>query len=286
MEQDYSNQNFQNRSFENKNLANANFSGSDLRGADFSGADLTGADLTNAKTGITPLRTGVIFFVSLLVSLLSGYVAMLAGATVQVMLKSGDEKIRAAGILSMILILGFVLYYYWKGGRSVIRHLFLPIVIISVVLGLAAHFSGLGTGKGMAFLILSLILTLVMLIVGTIARATAGVLSSTIIFILVAVSGSLFSKSVGGGLGATILAISCGIISKRALGGAKGFEPLLRITSLITSKWGTSFRNATLSNVDFSGTKIRNADFTNADLSGVNWETSKKINCTPMQGKS
>ena len=69
------------------------------------------------------------------------------------------------------------------------------------------------------------------------------------------------------------------VISKRALGGAKGFEPLRKVASFITKRFGTSFRNARLEQTDFTGSKIRNADFTNAEVSSVSWKETKKINC-------
>jgi uncharacterized protein YjbI with pentapeptide repeats len=75
------------------------------------------------------------------------------------------------------------------------------------------------------------------------------------------------------------LAISCVLISKKALAGAPGFESLRKIACTITAKFGTSFRNTRLSNANFSQSKIRNADFTNADVSSVQWGDSKKVNC-------
>jgi len=282
---DYSKKNLQKSSFKNENLVRTSFAGSDLRGADFSGADLSGANLSKVKTGITPLNTSLIFIVALVVSLLSGYVAMLAGTTIQNMLNSVDSKVRTAGIVSIILVVVFIAYYYWKGGRTVIRNFLIPAILISVVLGVVSYLADLGTGRGMLFLVLALLLVIVMVTIGTVARALAGVLSSTFLFILVAVGGSMFGTTVGGGIGTVIMAISCALISKRALGGADGFESLRKIASFITGKWGTSFRNANLANADFSSSKIHNADFTNADLSSVNWGSSKKQNCTPVVGQ-
>jgi len=279
---DYSKKNLQRLSFRNEKLVNTSFQGCDLRGADFSGSDLTGANLSNVKTGITPLNTALIFLVAMAVSLFSGYVAMVAGTTIQGMLRSADDKVRAAAITTLVMIVLMISYYYWKGGRTVIRHLLIPVFVTAIVIGIIAYFSGLGTGRGMFFLILSMILVVVMITIGTIARSLAGVLSSTILFMLVAIGGSMFGTSVGGGIGTVVMAISCALISKRALSGAKGFEVLNRMAAFTTNKFGTSFRNARLTNVDFSHSKILNADFTNADVTSVNWDESKKENCTPV----
>jgi hypothetical protein len=282
---DFSKKNLQKASFKNERLVNVSFKGCDLRGADFTGSDLTGANLTHIRTGITPLNTYLIFLLALVVSMISGYVAMLAGTTIQGMLHSSDDRVKAAGIASIVMIVLFILYYYWKGGRSVIRHLIIPAIVISIVIGCLAYFSGLGTGRGIIFLLLSMTLVVIMIMIGTIARTLAGALSSVILFIIVAAGGSMFGTSVGGGIGTVIVAVSCAMISKRALSGAIGFESLRKLASGITSKWGTSFRNAKLTNANFSQSIIFNTDFTNADLSFVKWGDSKKENCTPIQVK-
>jgi hypothetical protein len=278
MAKNQSRKDLQKTSYQNQVLANANFSNSDLRGADFSGADLTGADFTNVRTGITVAGAILIFFIALGVSLLSGYVAMLAGRTVQTMLASKDQYQRIAGIITIVIVLLFIIYYYLRGGTNAIRHLTLPVVIAAATLGIIAYVSGLGTGMGMLYLVCAVLLVAVMFIVGTIARTAAGALSN-ILFIVVALSGGMFGKSVGGGIGTVVMAISCAMISKKALSGAKGFDTLARVATLITRKFGTSFRNAKLTGANFSQSKIRNADFTHADISSVNWGDSKKINC-------
>ena len=277
MAKEYSNKNLQKASFKNEDLSNANFADSDLRGADFTNANLTGANFTHSRTGITPLNTIIILLAALMVSLLSGYVAALTGQTVQNMLASEDSNIRSAGIVTIVIILLFILYYYWKGGGNAISYLILPAVILAAVVGVIAYVSGLGTGMGMFYLIVSLLLTVAMFIVGTIARAAAGTLSN-ILFMIVALSGGMFGKSVGGGIGTVAMAIACALISKRALSGAKGFDTLRKIASFLVIRFGTSFRNAKLSNANFTGAKVHNSDFSNADLSGTNWEGSKKIN--------
>jgi hypothetical protein len=278
MGKDYSNKNLQKASFKNEDLSNVSFAESDLRGTDFSGANLTGADLTHVKTGITPLNTILIFIPSLIVSLISTYFAVLAGHTVHVMLASKDPDVRLVGVATIVIVIVFILYYYWNGGRKAIKFLIVPVVIVAAVIGIINYVSGLGTGMAMLYQIIALLLVVVMFIVGTIARTAAGSLS-IILFLLVAVAGSLFSESIGGGTGATIMAFACAQISKRALGGAKGIVTLRKIAFFITRKFGTSFRGASLAHANFSRSKIRNADFSNADVPDVNWSQSRKINC-------
>jgi uncharacterized protein YjbI with pentapeptide repeats len=280
---DYSKQHLQKASFTNQDLSHVSFADSDLRGADFTGADLSNADFSQAKTGIPVLEKAMIFIGALAVSLLSGYVAMLAGSTVQSMLKSDDSRVRISGIIASVTILLFIALAVWKGGRNAIRHLGIPIVVVSISISLVAVISGLGTGRGMFYLALSFFLVILMFIVGTIARSAAGSLSN-ILFIIVALSGGMFGRSLGGGIGTVVMAVACMQISKRAMSGTKGFEWLRKVGTGITSRFGTSFRNARMANTKFGGTKIRNADFTGADTSHVLWEDSKKVNCIGSPG--
>ena len=278
MAKDYSNKSLQNVSFKDQDLSNASFANSDLRGADFSGADLTSADLTHVRTGITPLNTMLIFIGALIVSLISGYFAMLAGHTIQGMLVSKDPNIRIAGIATIAIIILFILYAWWKGTGRAIKNLVIPVAILAAVVGLIYIVFSLGTGFGILYQLIALFFVVIMFVVGTIARATANTLS-VILFLIVAISGGIFGKSIGGGLSSTIMALACAQISKRALSDAKGFDTLRKVAFYVTKKLGTSFRNTKLAGADFSQAKIHNADFTNAKISLVNWGGSKKINC-------
>ena len=131
----------------------------------------------------------------------------------------------------------------------------------------------------MLYELLALALVVVMLFVGTVARATAGMMSN-VLFVVVALTGGMFSKTLGGGIGTIIMAASCALISKRALSGAKGFETSRKVASFFTAKFGTSFRDCRLSNADFSQSKtIRNADFSNADFFLIRWGNCRKVNC-------
>ena len=283
MDKEQSNKNLRNVSFKNEDLSFANFSGSDLRGADFSGADLTGADFTHVKTGFTPLNTALIFIAALIVSLISGYFAMLAGTTVDDMLASKDPNVRKMGIATIVITFLFILYAWRRGIGKAIENLIIPIALLAAVVGIIFIVSRLGTGIGVLDQLIALLCVLIMFIVGTIARATANTLS-IILFLIVALAGGMFGKSIGGGIGAVILALASAQVSKRALSDAKGFELLRKIAFYVTKKIGTSFRGTQLAKADFSQSKIHNADFTNADISLVNWGDSKKYNCIDDNG--
>lgn len=278
MLKDFSNKNLQGASFKKEDLSYARFHGADLRGADFTGSDLSGADLTEVKTGIKPVTTIWIFLVALVISALSGYVAMLAGQTLQAMFRSEDTNVKFAGIACSVIIVLFIIFSTWKGVDHAIRHLVLPVMVSAALIGVISYISGVGTGMGVVYLVLAILLVVVMFLVGTVARAAAGAMSG-LLFFVVAISGATFGKSVGGGLGTVIMAVACMIISKRALQGAHGFRRLRRVATFITRRFGTSFRDSKLRDANFSRSHIRNSDFSHADTSYVHWGNVKKVNC-------
>lgn len=275
---DYSNRNLQNTSFVNEDLRYSNFTNSDLRGVDFTGANLNGVDFTGVKTGISPVNVLWMFVVAMLVSLLSGYLAMLGGVVVQALVLSKQEHERMAGTLSILIMILFVIYSWRKGGHLAFRTFFIPLIVFAIMIGLIIYLSGIGTGRGMLYLGLSLLLVGIMFITGTVARTIAGSLSN-IYFFIVAFSGELFGKSVGGEIGTIVLAILCALISKRAVSGAEGFHFLKYIALYVTRKYGTSFRNAKMTNARFADSKLRNVDFSFTDVSLINWGNARRINC-------
>lgn len=270
--------NFHGISFKGDNHADVDFSGADLRGCDFTGAILTNANLSGCKTGLKTSSAVIVFCASLIISLLSGYFAMLTGETVQTMYNSADNNQHIAAYVLVGLMIVFILLFIWKGGINTIITI-ASTIVVALLIGLIAFMSGLGTGIGSLYGSLALILFVVMMFVGTIARAAAGTLSSSIIFLIVAIGGGLFGKSLGGGIGTVVLAVACAIISKRVLSG-KGSFPLIKNIALKTGTYfGTSFKDADLTGVNFSDATIKNTNFKGAKLTGVIWDKAiRKFN--------
>lgn len=271
-------QNFQNASFKNADLRSAIFTHCDLRGTDFSGANLTEAQFKNVKTGIPPFVALWIFTVALMLSLLSGYIAALAGNTIQTMLVASEDHIRAAGIISGVMTLLFIALSFYKGVGKTFAMLIVPTVLFSAVLGVISYSVGVGNGLAMLYLVTALLLVTLMFVVGTVARAVAGS-TSNILFLIVAISGGIFGRTLGGGIGTIVMAIACMQISKKALKGAKGFESLRSVGFYFARKFGTSFRGARMIAVIFSDSHLKSTDFSKADITLIRLCNSKKTNC-------
>ena len=259
-----------------KDLKDSDFRGADLRGYDFKGAKLSNANFSGCRTGVKTSSSVIIFIAALIISLMSGYIAMLSGTTLREMLASSNKTVVATGYINLGLMIVFMILTVWKGGKVTIISIAI-IVPFMLLLGVIARLTDLGTGEGSIQGSFTMLLFLLMIIIGTIARASAGTMSSNIIFIAVAVSGPLFGKFVlDAGYGTTVLAIACAVISKRSFSNSETY-PLLKFIALKTGSYlGTSFEKADLTGANFSGATIKNTNFKGAKLSGVNWENAKK----------
>ncbi len=263
------------KSYKGKNLANANFSEADLRGVDFSDTILTNADFSKCRTGLKTPAALMVFIISLIISMLSGYLAMLAGATFQYAINSSDPNIVWSGYITAGLVVLFILYTILKGGKNFLLFIGITITLV-LIIGLISRLSGAGTGMGSIYGSLTLVIFAIMSMVGIIARASAGTLSSNIIFLVVAIGGATFGRTIGGGLETVVLAVACAVLSKQVLSKPKSFPVLIKTALIIGTYFGTSFKNADLKSADFSEAIIGNTNFTGADLTGVNWDNSKK----------
>src|SRR4051812_41961895 len=129
MVMDFTNQNLRGKRFQRQQLENADFSGTDLRGATFSFANLKGPRFVKVKTGITTASKILLFLFSLVLSLISGYMAMLSGSTAQILLRSPDPQLRIGGYITTAFFLVFTIAAVWKGLFKAINTL-LPVMIV------------------------------------------------------------------------------------------------------------------------------------------------------------
>lgn len=275
----YSNHNLEGRSFPKQDLSKTDFSGSNIKSTDFSNSDLSYSNFSNVQAGLRKKYVVLLFIGALIVSLFSGYISMLTGATIELMLDSPDKNVHYSGIASIVIIVIFIVWSFVKGVGHAFRWFISICILFAALTGIFSIVSGFGTGMGALYTILSLILISFMFLVGTISRATAGTLSSNILFLIVALGGGTFGSNIGGGISAVVMALACAQISKKALKGKPGFEHLRKIALTVGTKFGTSFKNANLSYANFSNATLKNVNLKNAITTGAKWDNAKKINC-------
>ncbi|MDI1323986.1 MAG: pentapeptide repeat-containing protein [Algoriphagus sp.] len=276
---EYRNQDLQGKSFNSQDLSHADFSGSDLRGADFSNANLKNANFSGVKTGIQKHHSILVFLFAILISLLSGYIAMLTGDTIHSQIQSEDPNEVIVGYITLGYFVIFIGISIWIGLFKAIKRVLVFMILLTAVLGLISFISGYGTGLGALKSLLALVLIGLMFVAGTISRAVAGTFASGILFLIVAMAGAMFGKSLGGGYGTVVAALACAVISKRAISQKFRHSKVKNIALFIGTYFGTSFKKSDLTNADFSGADLKNTDFSDSNRQGVSWDNAKKVFC-------
>ena len=271
----FSGQNLQGKSFQGQTLIGADFRGADIRSTDFTGANLSNADFSNAVAGLDRKSNMILFSLSIFVSAIVGAIAGLGGQFLQQLFER-SQYTSLATTISIILLGLFLLVTFRQGLGTAIKNVVVKIVFWSLIIGVFVIVTGVGTGIGVIGVIFSLALLTIVTISGTVARACAGTMSN-ILFFLVAMSGMLAGQSVGAGLCVTAIAICSVLISKRALSGDRRDAFVLRITLVISSYFGTSFRQANLTNANFTNAQLINANFRQATLTGICWDEVQNL---------
>ena len=241
----------------------------DLRSKKFTGADLRGAVFENCTLGISATNKAVIFMISACLSLFAGYIAMLSGSVAQSLLTSDEPRLRLAGYVICGLFVVFIGVAIWTGLNNKSAKVAIGMVFLVITAGAVAYFADASaTGIGTVYAVGALLLVYIMLIIGTVARATAGSLQSTLLFLVVAMGGGMFAKSLGGGVGTFIIAAATAIISKKALKSTD--SSLVKTIALrISTSFGTSFKNANLTGASFKDMEVKNCDFNGAKLDNI-----------------
>lgn len=255
------------------------FRNEDLRSKKFTGTDLRGAVFENCTFGISPSNRVVIFMIAAGLSLFAGYIAMLSGNVTQSLLTSDEQRLRFAGYAISGLFVVFIAVVLWSGLNFRSAKVAVGMIVLIIIVGAVAYFTDASaTGIGTVYGVGALLLVIAMLIIGAVARATAGSLQSTILFIIVAMGGGMFAKSLGGGVGTLIMAIATAVISKKALKSDQ--DSLVKNLALrISTSFGTSFKNSDLTGASFKDVEVKNCDFNGARLSNITLDNVKESLC-------
>lgn len=255
------------------------FRNEDLRSKKFTGTNLRGAVFENCIFGINSSNRFIIFMISACLSLFAGYIAMLSGNVTQSLLTSDEQRLRLAGYAISGLFVVFIAVVLWSGLNYRSAKVAIGMIVLIIIVGAVAYFTDASaTGIGTVYGVGALLLVIAMLIIGTVARATAGSLQSTVLFIIVAMGGGMFAKSLGGGVGTLIMALATAVISKKALKSDQ--DSLVKNLALrISTSFGTSFKNADLTGASFKDVEVKNCDFNRARLSNITLDNVKESLC-------
>ncbi len=245
------------------------FLNEDLRGKNFDNTDLSQSVFENCKVGINFTNKVVIFLIAAALSLFAGYIAMKSGSLVQTLIQSEKPRLQIAGYMICGFFILVVVMAVWRGLNQSSIKLATSIMAFIILIGIIVFFvDGTAAGVGALYGVGAMLCVFIMLVIGAIARATAGSLQSTILFMIVAMGGGMFAKSLGGGVGTLVMTVATVLISKKAL---KNRNPSLvkYIALRISTFFGTSFRNCDFTGATFKNMKVENCNFSGATIKDV-----------------
>lgn len=312
---DYSGQNLRGRSFRGKNLEGANFSGAHIRSVDFTGANLTRANFSHVEAGLQKRWALFLVLVSWLIMALSGLLSAFTGVLVTVLVFSekGYDQI-AFQIAGWTIIVIFVIFFFVTIRQGIQRGLegfafagavaFVVGGVGSIIVTVVADV----TIAGVAGFYVAFTGSIAFAFAGAVAVAGAGAVAGAVavagagagagaVTVGLAVTGvgaftfvEVVAKT-GAGAGAVTVAIAIAVavavavalvlltiyISWRALKGDPEHSLIRDIVIVFAAFKGTSFRNADLTDANFTEATLKNTDFINANLTRTCFHKTKKL---------
>ncbi|MEO1432022.1 MAG: pentapeptide repeat-containing protein [Cyanobacteria bacterium J06633_8] len=306
MSLDFSNRNLHSCSFRGQNLTGADFTGSDIRGCDFQDALLKEARFIRAIAGLPHHQNIVLTSISILLSVLLGFVTVFAAVFTGYLLfpysielfpySIGQEKFLAA-IFILILFSVFLVATIKKNLQVAFGLVTVFAVILGGLLGLFVENKILGVGAGMVAVPLTTLLSAFMIIAvainltvsGTIAGIIASIISAMAVLpgsitgaIAGTITGKLALEFVGDG---TAPVFKLEAIFNAMIAAATGTTVGILIAIYIA--WKVKVGNekfiwisqiavafASIGATNFRGANLTNADFSGAILKNTDFANS------------
>ncbi|WP_445628531.1 pentapeptide repeat-containing protein [Nostoc sp. DSM 114167] len=291
---DFSGQNLRGRNFKGQDLAGVNFSYADIRGANFTNANLTRANLSHAKAGLQRRWAIGLVIISFLLSGLSGFFWAINGYLVSLIFNSSSDN-QIAGWVALITLIAFFFITIRQGiiaGLGAVAFAFAGAFAVVYAGAFAGAFTGAGAGAG-AFAVA---------VAGAVAFAFAGAFAVAFAFagafavafafagafaVAVAFAGAVavagaFDFAFAGAFAFAFAVAGAGTlfsiyISWRAMKGDQKYSLIRNFAIAFAATGGTSFRNANLTNADFTQATLKSTDFRNTILICSRWHQAKML---------
>ncbi|MBE9220264.1 pentapeptide repeat-containing protein [Dolichospermum flos-aquae] len=285
MPPDYSGPNLRGRSFKGQNLTGANFSQADIRGVDFTNATLKGADFTGAKAGLQRRWVIGLLIITLLLSVLSGFLSILIGVLIAYIFNEKNSENVIAGIVSLVIVIVFCVVTIRKGliagAGSLAVAGTLAVALAGAgagALAVAGTLAGALAGAGAGSLAVAGTLAGAGSLAGAGTLAVAGAVAVALALArTLAVAGAGAVALALAGAGAGVFVIFSAYIGWRSLKGDER-DPWIRSYAIaFAATGGTSFHGADLTDANFTGATLKNTDFRKANLTRTRFYEAKKL---------
>ncbi|CAN1208744.1 pentapeptide repeat-containing protein [Tumidithrix helvetica PCC 7403] len=290
MSQDFAGQYLRGRSFKGQDLTGANFSRADIRSADFTGANLTGANFSHAKAGLTDVRKAIALTGLFALSSVTGILSFFLSTAIarETLTRTGIAAIPSVFLL-IALAFGFLVAL--RQGFSVLDgFLFKGMVAATVIAG-----SIVGSQPSIAEALATS--TLSVLLAFAIARGVAAIVASAemvrgktagafagAIAIVAAVVGCQFADAP---VWSSLCTVGLGIyVAWQAIAGDEGHTSIHNFAVMTAAVLGTSFRNANLTDADFSQAHLNNTDLRKAILTRSRFYQTEQLSLARVEPNS
>ena len=275
-ERNFRGENLQGLSFRGKDLSGADFTRSDIRGTDFTNANLNGAIFAKSTAGLRPYHIFILGLALILFAAVLGSVSGFVDRFAELEFHSSQFVDFIPKWVTLFVLASFAVVSLQNGIAASFSVFILSFVVVGamafissaavVAAGAIAIAITLASFVAVATTILVTLMTTALLAIHP-AAAIAIAISFGIPFVGIAFP-SAGESSIG--LAIIVIMLSASIAS-RALRGDRKHAPIMNISSVLASRWATSFQGANLTNADFTLADLGNTNFDDANLTHVRW---------------
>ncbi|MEG3896385.1 MULTISPECIES: pentapeptide repeat-containing protein [unclassified Microcoleus] len=287
MPTDFSGKNLRGRNFIGQDLTGAKFIGADIRGANFTNAILIEADFTRAKAGLQRRRTIFLVTISLFLSVISGL--MSARATLWIadfftpdMIK--QYTIRPGVIVLIVLAIFFIATIRRGLGAATEAGAGAVAVAVAGAGAVAVVVTAAGAGALAAQGAVAVAGTVEAAAAGAVAVAAAGAVTgvgagaAAVAVVVASAVAAAVRVGVPGAATATVAMAGLGIyVAWRALAGDEKHALIRTVAIAFAATGGTSFRNADLTDANFTEATLKSTDFRTANLTRTCFHKTEKL---------
>ncbi len=249
MPQNFSGKNLRGRNFKDQNLTGAKFIGADIRGANFTNAILKEADFTRAKAGLQRRWTIFLVTVSLFLSVISGLISGQGNFWVGVLFTPYNIK-QFSDTPGVIVLIVLAIFF---------------IVTIR---------QGIGTAAGVVAVAVAVVVVVVVAGVGAAEAAGGGAAA------VAAAAAAVVAVAAAGEAAPAVAVAVAGLgiyIAWRALAGDEKHAFVRTFAIAFAATGGTSFRNADLTDANFTEAILKSTDFRTANLTRTCFRNTEKL---------
>jgi uncharacterized protein YjbI with pentapeptide repeats len=313
-ERNFSEISLRGESFKGCDLSGVNFSQTDIRGTDFTNAYLRKANFSDAQAGLQRRWVVILLIGSTFLLSLSGFPLAITGWWLPYFFipKTIQEVSLFPGVFIAVILIVLIRLIIVKGenalalvgaigGATVAVTAFTASVGASKI-AVAIAIAGATATVGAVAALVGASAISGALVIAKIAGATGVVIASALVTGFVSGLAAAAVDKTGGastavamevagagnlaiimaGLGGVASIILSALISWLARIDSDKYTLVCKIANALASIHGTSFRNADLTDVNFTGARLKSTDLRRATLVRACWRLVKELNCSRL----